>query len=77
MPPKVKSIKGYKEYKQAKVHLEHLEAILKVLNLTQKGLSHFSVYIPVYKILDCIKEQKTVLESHVTKQKLIIKEFEL
>lgn len=56
-----------KSYKESLIVSEHLGAIIKVLNLTLKGLERFKVYIPVKKILLVIQDQKSVLESHYEK----------
>ena len=60
-----------KKYKLSKVLTEHLEAILLVVNLSIKGLSHFRIYVPVNKILVVLEEQKKVLELHYGHQKKI------
>ena len=60
-----------KAYKKSKVYCEHLAQIIKVLNLTEKGLSHFQIYLPVQKILEVIKNEKRVLEIHYEKNKKI------
>lgn len=57
--------------KQAAVLYNHLSAILLVLNLTERGLSMFCDYVPVYKILLIIKSQKQLLELHYEKYKKI------
>jgi len=60
-----------KDYKEAIILTEHLDAILKVLNLTERGLEHFKLYIPVAKVLHTIKDQKSILEVHYEKAKRV------
>lgn len=58
------SLHNLKNYKEAKAILPHIDAIIKVLNLTEKGLSHFNSFIPVARILKVIREEKSILESY-------------
>jgi hypothetical protein len=51
-----------------------LQAILKVIDLSIRGLTMFEVYTPVGRILTNLKNEKIVLEAHLTEQKRILKE---
>lgn len=62
-----------KKYREAKTILPHIEAILKVINLSIKSLSHFKSYLPVMRILVVMEEQKTLLEINQKKYAEIIK----
>jgi len=64
---------NFKNYKKAKVYVQHLEAILKVVDLSVKGLSLFEVYIPVHRILVVMKDERRFLESHLKEQQEIIR----
>lgn len=70
----VTNLKNHKELKKVKIYVEHLEAILKVMNLSIQGLTHFEVYIPVYQSLSTLREQKRILESHLNKYQQMLKD---
>lgn len=59
------------KYKEAKALLPHLETIIKVLNLTIKSLSYYQHFIPVYRILSVINNQKYILELERDRYKYI------
>lgn len=61
----VHSIKNFKNTKQLKLQVTHLKAILKVVDLSIKGLTTFEVYVPVHTILITLREQKRILEAHL------------
>ena len=66
------NINDFKNYKKAKVYVEHLSASLKVIDLSIKGLSLFSIYTPCRKILDVMKEEKKVLEAYLEHNKKVV-----
>lgn len=63
----------FKAYKEAKVFCKHLEMILKVIDLSIRGLSCYRIYVPVKKILLVLEDQQSILKSHYDKQLLIRK----
>jgi len=74
MPDNVHSIKNFKDSKKLKLYVEHLTVILRVVNLSIKGLDHFQIYLPVHAIITTMKEQKTILDAHLNKYKAILHE---
>lgn len=68
------NVHNLKDYKKANVYVTHLQAILKVIDLSIRGLTMFEVYTPVGRILTNLKNEKIVLEAHLTEQKRILKE---
>jgi hypothetical protein len=51
-------------YREAKTILPHLDAIITIFELSLKGLVIFKSYVPVYRVMVVIDEQKKLLESH-------------
>lgn len=72
----VKSLDEFKDSKKLKVYVVHLKAILRVVDLSIRGLVSFEVYKPVHEILRTLREQKMILESHLNKYEKILKERE-
>jgi hypothetical protein len=70
----VHSIKNFKDIKKIKLYVTHLKAILKVVDLSIRGLITFEVYTPVHAILVTMREQKRILESHLNQYTKILKE---
>lgn len=68
------SVFNAKKYKLAKVICGDLELILKVVNLSLRGLEPYRPYTPVRRLIESLKEEKSILESHLEKQKKIKKE---
>lgn len=62
-------IHNIKSYKESLIVINHIEAILKVIDLTIKALTHYRIYLPVQKILITLKEQKLTLEIHLEHHK--------
>ncbi len=50
-----------------KLYVSHIKSILKVLDLTQRGLKMFEVYTPVRIILTTIRSERLILEAHLKK----------
>lgn len=65
-------ITRFKKYKKAKLCVEHLQAILKVIDLSIRGLSNFEVYVSVHRILNVMRDEKRFLEAHLKEQKSIL-----
>jgi len=61
----------FKRYKESKIILPQLETILKILRLTESGLKHYNMYIPVAKVLVVVREQISILECHLTDLKKV------
>lgn len=68
------AVHNLKDYKRAKVNLLHLEAILKVYELSTKGLSNFEIYVSVQRVLPVLKEETYLIKSQIRKLKKIIEE---
>ena len=58
------SVHNLKKYKDAKAILPHIDNILKVLNLSEKALTHYSHFVSVARILKVIKYEKLELENY-------------
>jgi hypothetical protein len=52
--------------------LPQIKAILKVMDLSIKGLSYYKAYIPVAKVLVVMQEQKSLLEAHQNKYQRVL-----
>lgn len=65
----VVSIKQHKEAKTNKLHIANIEVILKIVDLSLRGLERYGIYRPVMDILLVLKEQKSILEAHLNKMK--------
>lgn len=72
----LKSLSEHKQKKKAKIYLEHIATILKIINLSIKGLERFEMYSPVQEILRTLRSQKLVLNSHSAKISKFLKEKE-
>lgn len=67
------NISEFKTYKKAKIVLKDLQRINDILQLTTKGIETHSKYIPVRSILQCIKENKQILDIYIRKYGDIVK----
>lgn len=70
----IRSLKDFKDERKMRVYVSHLKQILKVLDLTSRGLKLFEVYTPVRSILTTIRMERVVLESHLKKFEKHLKE---
>jgi hypothetical protein len=68
------SLHNAKDYKLAKIFCNDLELILKIVGLAIRGLEQFRHYKPVTRLLYNLKEEKTILESHLDKYKKVKKD---
>lgn len=55
------------EYRKAKRFTDDLEQILKIVNLSIAGLSHYSKYTAVNVIISTLQTNRTLLEIHYNK----------
>ena len=70
-------LRRYKEKKKAKIIAADLVNIIKIMNLSLKGLSFYSKYATIKETMAILKDSKTVLEIHLAKyNKLLEKENE-
>ena len=53
-----------KSYRLAKEFSKDAKDIMKVLDLTEKALAHFSHYKPVKSVLSELRNQKGILSAH-------------
>lgn len=60
------------EYKKAKILVGDLEKIIKVIDLTIKGLSYYKKYEPVSQIISNLQTNKSILEISYIKYKKIL-----
>lgn len=58
-----------KKYKLSKTFCKDLEIILKVVDLSIRGLSPYAIYKPVNRILNVLKEEQTILKLHYESNK--------
>ena len=63
----VTSLNDHKNKKLMKKVLTDIDAILKVMTLAQKGLSHFKQYIPVQEVISTLQTNIMLLEVHRNK----------
>lgn len=59
------NIVNIQHYKTARQYVKDAKIILKVLDLTVRGLSPFAQYKPVSSILNEITNSRTMLEIHL------------
>lgn len=55
------SVHSFRKYKESLAILPDIEEMIKILALTEKALSFYSHYIPAYKVISTVKDQKTLL----------------
>lgn len=60
-----------REYRLSKLHCDNLKLIIKILDLTKRGLTPFRIYSAALKVYNVVDEQKQILESHYEKYKKI------
>jgi hypothetical protein len=58
------SIYNIKKYKESLLLLPDIEIMLKILNLTEKTLSYYTHYLPAFRVLTVVKEQKIILNAY-------------
>lgn len=58
------TIHNLKRYKESLSILPDVEAMLKIFTLTELALTHYAHYLPAYKVLSTVKDQKRMLEMH-------------
>lgn len=65
----VHDLKKARLKKNAKTAVDNIQDVLKVINLTERALKPFKVYKPVQAIMQTLKDEKSILESHLKKLK--------
>lgn len=66
---KLYNIKKARINKNAKVACDNITDILKIFDLTTRGLKNFKGYTSVQRVLDSIQYEKNLLESHLNEFK--------
>lgn len=65
----------YKKTKRSKVIVAELKAVLRIVNLTIRGIKGFNYYTPVKDLVTHLRDSKTILEVHLNHHiKLLEKE---
>lgn len=65
------NVHNLNQLKKARLYAEHVEAIIKVIDLSLKGLKHFEPYTSVARIMQVLNEERKVLQDHLDKCKKI------
>lgn len=65
----VEDIGSFKAKKKAKLIAKELEQVVKIINLTIDGLSHFTKYMTVMETISVLQNNKTLIEIHLAKFK--------
>jgi hypothetical protein len=71
------AIVNLKSYRLAKEFSKDAKDIMKVLDLTEKALAHFSHYKPVKAILSELRNQKGILSAHQATAEKILEQKEV
>lgn len=58
------SVHSIKKYKEAITLLPDVRNIILILSTTEKYLNQFSHYIPAFKVLSSMRDQRKLLEMH-------------
>lgn len=66
-------ISDFNKYKKAKTVVEELDVVIKIINLTLKGLKPFREYTTLSETIECLKDSKTILGIHLDHQRQILK----
>jgi hypothetical protein len=70
------SLQDFKDKKKIKKFIKDINTILKIIDLSEKGLSHFPQYSVVQDMLNVLKSNKTLLELHRKKYESKLEEIE-
>ena len=62
------------EYKLATIHIENIHAILAALDASIKALTPYQHYTPVAHSLEELKNNRSVLISHLKQQRDIVEQ---
>lgn len=66
-------VSDFNKYKKAKTVVEELDMVLKIINLTIKGLKPFREYNSLSETLEALKDSKTILGIHFEHNKQVLK----
>lgn len=70
------SIQEYKDKKKIKKYIKDIDDILKVVTLSQKGLSMYKQYSAVQEMVSILETNKILLEMHKKKYESKLEEIE-
>lgn len=73
MSTKIINLQDVKDNKKYKKIVKDIEAILKIINLAQKGLSHYKEYVTAIELISIMETNKTMLEIHKKKYETKLK----
>lgn len=65
-------VNDFNKYKKAKIIVEDLEKILKIIDLSMKGLKPFRKYTSLSETLLCLEDSKSILEIHLEHHRKIL-----
>jgi uncharacterized Fe-S cluster-containing radical SAM superfamily enzyme len=66
------NLDDFKKYKQSKLIVKELTFVIKIINLTLKGLGPFKRYTSIKEIIRVLEEHKGILEVHLNSNKKTI-----
>lgn len=69
-------IQEYKDKKKIKKYIQDIDNILKIISLSQKGLSHYKQYSSTQEMISVLETNKTLLELHRKKYESKLEEIE-
>lgn len=70
------SLKEYKDKKKIKKYIDDIENVLKIIFLSQKGLSIYKQYSAVQEMVSILETNKIILEMHKKKYESKLEEIE-
>lgn len=70
------SIQEYKDKKKIKRYIKDIDDILKIVSLSQKGLSMYKQYSAVQEMVSILETNKILLEMHKKKYEGKLEEIE-
>lgn len=62
----------FNKYKKAKIIVSELETLLKIIDLSIKGITPFKKYNSISETLMCLNDNKTILDIHLNHYKKVI-----
>ncbi len=70
------SLDDFKSKKKIKKYIQDIDNILKIISLSQKGLSHYKQYSSTQEMISVLETNKTLLELHRKKYESKLEEIE-
>jgi hypothetical protein len=70
------SLKEHKDKKKIKKYIEDIDNVLKIIFLSQKGLSIYKQYSAVQEMVSILETNKIILEMHKKKYEGKLEEIE-